>query len=211
MVRGARGLGTWWAGLAAVAALVVAVPVRAGALGPLSLTIEGWGGAQQPNRIQASGSGSFTANDTLDGIFDSVGFAVTAKTWILEVGVSYDAMVTAPTTRTAVLTPAAGLGFDLGPLRFELLGEYGGRRYTNIGGTGQAVTLPMAGVRPGVSLRFPILGSTRIVIGAWGFARWNLETYDVGAVSQAAGGGVSLFHIGQEATFGVVGRLGIEL
>ncbi len=211
MVRGARRRGTWWARLAAVVALVGVVPARAGALGPLSLTIEGWGGAQQPNRIQVSGGGSFTGNDTLDGTFDSVGFAVTAKTWILEVGISYDAMVAAPTTRTAVLAPAAGLGFDLGPVRLELLGEYGGRRYTNIGGTGQAVTVPMAGVRPGVSLRFPIIGSTRIVVGAWGFARWNLETYDVGSVSQSVGGGVTLFHIGQETTFGVVGRLGIEL
>lgn len=195
-----------------VAALVaLASPTDARALGPLSLTIEGWGGAQRPNPLRITGSGTSGPGDTLDGTFDSVGFAVTAKTWILEVGIAYDTMVGATSTRTAVLAPAAGLGFDLGPLRLELLGEYGGRRYTSLGGTSQAVTVPMAGIRPGISLRFPILGSTRIVIGAWGFARWNLSTQDVGAVSQAVGGGLTLFHIDQEPTFGVVGRLGIEL
>ncbi len=198
----------WTAGLAVVAALACPLPARA--LGPLSLTIEGWGGVQLPNPLRVQG-GSFSGDDTLDGTFDTVGFAVTAKTGTLEVGVSYDWIVAAPSTRAAVLTPAAGLGFDVGPVRLELLGEYGGRRYTSIASTSQAITVPMAGVRPGISLRLPFIGPTRLVLGAYGFARWNLATYDVGVVSQASGGGIAVFHIDQQPTFAVVGRLGLEL
>jgi hypothetical protein len=197
-----------------VVVLALAIPTMAEALGPVSLTVEAWGGIQWTDPLHVAGgtaSVSPTANDRLVGNFDLVGVAVIAKASFLEVGLSFDTSIASPTTTVSTLVPLAGFGFDVSNFRFELLAEWGGHRYGTVGGSGERVTVGVLGVRPGISIRLPLAGTVRWVVGIWGFTRWNLSAGEVAVPAPAPAIGTTIYRTGTGPTFGIAGRLGLEL
>ena len=110
-----------------------------------------------------------------------------------------------------------GIGGDLGrSVRLELLGEVGGHRYGNFVENSRIVTassssewLAYVGVRPGIAFRIT-QGSPSVLIGIWGFARWDLQNKDVpvtvASVDNTAPGRIEL----GGTTIGAVARLGLD-
>jgi hypothetical protein len=197
-----------------VVLLVLAIPTVAEALGPVSLTLECWGGIQRTDPLLVAGgtaSVTPTAQDRLVGNFALVGGSVIAKASFLEVGLSFDTSITSPHTTVSTLAPLAGLAFDASVLRFELLAEWGGHRYGTVGGSGERVTVGFVGARPGISIRLPLAGEVRWIIGIWGFSRWNLSAEEVAVPAPAPAIGTTIYRTGTGPTFGVAGRLGLEL
>ncbi len=205
-----------WPRTATFVALLLAwaTPSVADALGPLSLTLEGWYGIQRVDPLHVvGGTASVTpsSDDLLAGRVDALGVSFIAKASFLEVGLSFDSSVTAPRTTISTLTPLAGVAVDVWDLRLELLAEYGGHRYGRIAGSNERVTVAFAGVRPGISLRLPIGGPVRLVVGAWLLARWNTSSFDVAVTAPPPAVGTTVYRNGLGRTLGVVGRLGLEL
>ncbi|GEJ55481.1 hypothetical protein [Anaeromyxobacter diazotrophicus] len=193
---------------------LLAAPSAADALGPVSLTLEGFGGAQRTDPLQLAGgtaSVTPTEQDRLSGDFGLAGASVIAKASFLEVGLSFDTSFSSPRTKVSTLAPLAGLAFDVSVLRFELLAEWGGHRYGTVGGSGERMTVGFVGARPGLSVRLPLAGSVRWVLGVWGFSRWNLSAEEVAVPAPAPAVGATIYRAGRGPTFGVAGRLGLEL
>jgi hypothetical protein len=187
-----------------LAALALALPAGARALGPVSLTVDVWGGVKRYDALQLdSATLDATSDDLLDGSYNAVGATGIVKLGLLELGLLYEGGLDYESTKTATIAPLLGLGVDAGPVRLELLGEVGAQRYSDIGGSDESTWLPYAGVRPGVSLRIPVLPSLRLVLGAWGFARWDVDREDVSA-------GDAVYRVGGNS-YGVVGRVGFEI
>jgi hypothetical protein len=110
------------------------------------------------------------------------------------------------------------LGFRLGDkLRLDLLGEAGGHRFGNVLDDPSIVTgsstdewLFYVGVRPGIAYRLGS-GGTGILLGVWGFARWDVTDRRVGVtVGDATGTSPADVELGG-TTIGATLRLGIEL
>jgi hypothetical protein len=197
-----------------VTLLVLATPTVAQPLGPVSLTLEAWGGIQRTDPLVVAGgtaSVTPTAQDRLVGNFGLVGGDVIAKASFLEVGLSFDTSFRSPRTTVSTLAPLAGVAFDASVFRFELLAEWGGDRYGSVGGSGERVTVGSLGVRPGISVRLPLAGAVRWVVGIWGFSRWNLSAEEVAVPAPAPAFGTTIYRTGTGPTFGVAGRLGLEL
>ena len=88
-----------------------------------------------------------------------------------------------------------GLKLDLAALRLEALGEAGGHRYGNVASSPEIVTasqpsawLAYVGVRPGIAYTF---GTPGLLLGVWGFARWDLSSKNVPVTVAGAGGAAS--------------------
>lgn len=200
--------------LLVAALLVLDIPTAAEALGPVSVTLEGWGGMQRTDPLLVAGGTALvtpTARDRLAGDFGLAGASVIAKASFLEVGLSFDTSFKTPSTKVSTLAPLAGLAFDASVLRFELLAEWGGHRYGTVGGSGERVTVGFVGARPGISVRLPLAGGLRWIIGVWGFSRWNLSAEEVAVPAPAPAIGTTIYRTGRGPTFGVAGRLGLEL
>ena len=99
---------------------------------------------------------------------------------------------------------------------FKLLGEIGGHRYGNFVENPRIVTasstsewLAYVGLRPGIAFRIT-QGSPSVLIGIWGFARWDLQNKDVpvtvAGVDNTAPGRIEL----GGTTIGAVARLGLD-
>lgn len=85
---------------------------------------------------------------------------------------------------TATVGALGGVGFSLGRLRLEALGELGGQRYVDalsnpkvIQDTNASHWLAYVGVRPGVYLRLGESGN--MLLGVWGYGRWAVTQKDV--------------------------------
>ena len=196
-----------------VVLVALAVPTVAAPLGPLTLTLEVWAGIQRTDPLLVAGGTatvSPNAQDRMDDRFSLVGASVIAKTSFLEVGLSFDSTWTTPSTTLSTLAPLAGVAFDASIFRFELLGEWGGHRYGLVAGSGERVTVGFLGVRPGISIRLPLAGSVRWMIGVWGFSRWNLSAEEVAVPAPPGAFGTTIFRTGTGPTLGVAGRLGLE-
>jgi hypothetical protein len=200
-----------------VALLVLAVPTVAAPLGPVSLTLEVWGGGQRTDPLLVVGGTATvtpTARDRLVGDFGLLGGSVIAKTSLLEVGLSFDTSFTSHGTQgttVSSLAPLAGLAFDASLFRFELLAEWGGHRYGTVAGSKERVTVGFLGVRPGISVRIPLGGGVRWVVGVWGFSRWNLSAEEVAVPAPAPAIGTTIYRTGTGPTFAIALRLGLEL
>ncbi len=193
--------------LLTVAALATPIAARADVFG---LTVEVWGGWKRYDALGLKNNlSSAPDRDLLKGSFNAVGGDAVLKLGLLELGALYEGGLNYASTRTATLAPMAGLGFDVSFLRVELLGEVGGQRYYNIAGSTQSTWLPFLGVRPGLSLRLDVLGPVRLVLGAWGFSRWDLTKSTVN-VPGTANGPSTAYDVGGN-TIGVVGRVGLEI
>jgi len=213
------------AGALALAA-VLAAPALAAAEPPppdrWSLTLGGWGAVSRYDVLGLRhGVGAFESRDgrdLLEGRFETWGASALVRYRRLEAGLLYEGAFLSDRADSAVLTPLAGVTFDLGRLvRLDLLGELGGHRVSNIGLSGdfdvsgaQSVWLPYAGVRPTLSLRLPV-GPVRLVLSLAPFARWDLVRKDVTVeVSDGSTETRNTYDVGG-STFGVAAGAGIEL
>lgn len=136
----------------------------------------------------------------------------------LELGAIADTSWTSSSASQTAVGALAGIGGDLGgALRIELLGEVGGQRYGNFFKNPRILTassssewLAYVGLRPGVAYRFELAGPTGLLVGLWGFARWDLTRSDVPVTVASAGsaspGTVKL----GGTTIGVVARVGLD-
>ncbi len=187
-----------------------------------SLTVSAWGGVSRYDVLGlkhgVAGIQSQDGRDLLNGDFNVRGGSAVLRLGWLDLGALAEG--SAPTSRadSAVITPVAGIAWNLSDLfRLDLLGELGGHRISNIGTSGsfdvaQARTawLPYVGVRPTLSLRLP-LGPTRVVLSAAPFARWDLVQKQVTVtVSSGSTTTQNTYSVGG-STFGVVGAVGLEL
>jgi hypothetical protein len=98
-------------------------------------------------------------------------------------GFQFGAIVDTTSGDVAEQTAIGGLaGFRFGDkLRFDLLGELGGQRFGNVFEDTDVVSastedqwLMYVGLRPGIAYRFGGPESMGVVVGVWGFARWDL-------------------------------------
>jgi hypothetical protein len=193
--------------LALTAALAVAVPSGALAVGGTSLTVEAIGGVKRHDAIRST-SVSATKDDLLDGSYNVLGATAVLKMGLLELGAVYEGGLDYDRTKSLTVAGLLGPAVDAGPIRIELLGEVGGQRYSDIGGTDRSTWLPYAGVRPGVSLRLPVLPVLRLVVGAWGFWRRDLTRETVDGL--VPGLPAASYRVGGDS-YGVVGRVGFEI
>jgi hypothetical protein len=104
---------------------------------------------------------------------------------LLEVGAILDATI--PDRGPDQTAIGALGGIRLGEkFRVDLLGEIGGQRYGNVFEDSDVVTdsteeqwLLYVGLRPGIAYRFGAEDGIGVVLGVWGFARWDLTDENV--------------------------------
>jgi hypothetical protein len=104
---------------------------------------------------------------------------------LLEVGAIVDATI--PDKGPDQTAIGALGGIRLGEkLRVDLLGEIGGQRYGDVFEDSDVVTdsteeqwLMYVGLRPGIAYRFGAEDGIGIVLGVWGFARWDVTDENV--------------------------------
>jgi hypothetical protein len=209
--------------LALAAALALAAPGRAAAADAFSLTLGVWGGISRYDvlglRHGVGDIGADDGRDLIEGDFNAVGASALLRIGFVDVGFLYEGTLLDDEAQSEVLTPLVGLKWDLGDrVRLDLLGELGGHRITDIGsgngllaGPPETVWLPYVGVRTGISLRLPVgLGSTRVVLSATPFARWDLVRKEVSVLTSAGPDTHTVYEAGG-STFGLVGGVGIEI
>ncbi len=150
----------------------------------------------------------------------------TLRLGVLEIGgIVDDSWKTGSASQTAI-GALVGFGGDYrGVLRLEALGELGGQRYGNFFENPNIVTssstsqwFAYVGLRPGIAFRIDMSGSgtgggtggTGLIIGLWGFVRWDLTTADMPVtVRSGAGTSPGSLKLGG-ATVGAVARVGLD-
>jgi hypothetical protein len=198
--------------LLVLALAALASTARAGEGGGLDLSLHG-GGDQYDAVGLRSGLGGLSRSTRLRDVSTHLGATAILRSGMGELGAIGEVGRPGKGDATTLLGALLGLGFDLGGLRFEALGELGGHRYGDVLHDAAVVTrshseawLVSAGVRPGLSVRF---GPDRaLLLGVWGFARWDVTHRDV-QVSLASGGD-STYRLGG-SQYGASLRLGISL
>jgi hypothetical protein len=205
--------------LALAAGLALAAPRPAAAGDGWSLTAGVWGGVSHYDVLGlAHGVGSVGASDGQDliqGNFDTVGGQALLRLRWLDLGVLYEGSLLDHDAKSEILTPVAGIAWDLsGRVRLDLLGELGGHRITGVGSGNdllaeppKTVWLPSLGVRVGLSYRMPV-GPAALVLSATPFARWDLVKKDVSVETSSTD--PTVYDVGG-TTFGLVVGAGIEI
>jgi hypothetical protein len=200
--------------IALLAAVALAVPGIADAA---SFSIEALYGLARPPAADFDAAVSGTANDQdlSDDSAQIVGGTVLLTFGLFELGAIIDA--TLPDQGPDQTAIGALAGIRLGDkLRLDLLGEIGGQRFGNAFEDTDVVTgstsdqwLMYVGLRPGLAYKFDLRGGgAGIILGLWGFARWDLTD----GTTQATGGDVPSageVDLGG-TTIGATARLGIE-
>jgi hypothetical protein len=211
--------------LASAAALAGAPRPAAADVSPnsgWSLTLSVWGGVSRYDILglehNVGGVDRQYGRDLMNGDFNAYGGSGVLRLGWLDVGVLYEGALIESRTDSAVLTPVAGIAFNItDKLRLDLLGELGGHRVTNIGvsefdaSDAKTTWLPFVGVRPSLSFRLPF-GPTRFILSATPFARWDLVQKDITVTGLDGAGGETrqTYEVGG-STFGVVGGVGLEI
>jgi hypothetical protein len=135
---------------------------------------------------------------------------------MLELGAIVDMSFKSDSASQTAVGALGGVGFDLGHLRLEALGEVGGQRYGDftknpdvLSASSKSEWLAYVGLRPGIAYRFDV-GPAGFMLGLWGFARWDLNSSDVRVTLASAPstppGTVKL----GGATIGAVARVGLD-
>jgi hypothetical protein len=202
-----------------VAPLLVAAAILVPAAASAAVTVEAFYGIARPPSadFSAAVSGAQNDPDLIDNSLNIAGGSLILHLGILELGAIADVSWKSGSASQTALGALLGVGGDVGgTLRLELLGEFGGHRYGDFTENPDIVTassssewLAYIGLRPGIAYRVPF-GNMGIVIGVWGFARWDLTTSDVpvtvGTVDDTSAGSVEL----GGTTIGAVARVGLD-
>lgn len=116
----------------------------------------------------------------------------------------------------ASLTALGGLlGFKLplGVLRVDLMGEAGAHRFGNLTSLSSNSDQWFAylGLRPGLAFKFAKPDQPGLILGLWGFARWDLTSNRTGVVTAGNVGQQSLDSVKLGgASYGATVRLGFD-
>lgn len=177
-------------------ALAVLAPAVAQGASP-GLAIEGLYGFARPPAADFRAAVSGTANDRdlSESSLQIAGGTILVNFGAFEVGALIDTTFGDGVTQTAI----GGLvGFRLGDqLRLDLLGEVGGHRFGNFADDPSVVTassseewLMYVGLRPGLAYRFEVgePGGLGLLLGLWGFVRWDVTEGDAPVTVGGAGG-----------------------
>ena len=195
-------------------ALVLAALLAPAAAQAASLTVEGFYGLARPPSadLRSAVSGAREARDLAESSTQLVGGDVLLGLGAFQLGAVGDTTIEDGIRQTAI----GGLaGFRFGDrLRLDLLGEVGGHRYGDVLEDPAIVTgssadewLLYVGVRPGLAFRF----GPGIVLGIWGFARWDVSDRDLRVqVGDAGGSSPATVELGG-TTIGATVRLGFGL
>jgi hypothetical protein len=169
--------------LLALVCLAVARP----AFGAFSVGLEATVGAQRLGMERVPGTG-----EPLSAMGD-VGATLLLRAGPFAVGAASEGNFVEGSLARFNASALAGLATDLLPvLRLELLGEVGAanlRRGADLRAAAAGDWDRFYGVRPGLSLKFPVLP---LRIGVWGLARWGMPGVSSGPA------------------FGMLGRVGLE-
>jgi hypothetical protein len=197
--------------LAAVSALLLAAPRAASAL----VTVEGFYGLARPSSVDfhSAVNGAVNNSHLFQDSLNIAGGDVILHLGLLELGAIADVTFRSDSASQTAIGGLVGVGFDLGGLRLEALGEVGGHKIGNITSNPSIVTsssgsewLAYVGLRPGVAFR---LGSG-LILGLWGYARWDVTDSSVPVtVSSATGTTPGELKLGG-TTVGVTGRVGFD-
>lgn len=188
---------------------LLASPALAGEGGGLDLSLH-YGVDQYDVYGLRSGLGGVSSSGRLRDHSTHLGATALFRGGLTEIGVIGEVGRPGKDGSTTLLGLLAGLGFDLGLLRLEALGEVGAHRYGNVLQDDEVVTrsradawLVSVGLRPGLSVRFG-----RVILGVWGFARWDVTSQNVQV--DLASVGVSTYKLGG-SQYGAAARLGFSL
>jgi hypothetical protein len=201
-----------------LAAAAILAPHAASA----AVSLEVFYGLSRPKAADFSQAVSGTADDPdlYDDSLNVAGGSVLLHLGLLELGAIVDTSWKSGSASQTAIGGLAGVGGDVGGwLRLELLGEVGAQRYGNFAEDPDVVTassseewLAYVGLRPGVAVRVPI-GETRktaVLVGIWGFARWDVTDstvpVTVGSAGDASAGELEL----GGTTIGAALRLGLD-
>jgi hypothetical protein len=202
-----------------VAPLLLAAALLAPRVASAAVTIEGFYGITRPPSADFSTAVTGARHDP-DLIRDSLQIAggdLILHLGTFELGAIADTSWKSGSASQTAIGGLVGIGGDLGgALRLELLGEAGGQRYGNFFENPRIVTASSSsewfaylGLRPGIAFRFSP-GRPGVILGIWGFARWDLTTSNVpvtvGSVDNTTPGSVKL----GGTTIGAVARLGFD-
>ncbi len=200
--------------LSAVAALAVGLAPRAASA---LVSVEAFYGLTRPPAASFSAAASGAANNPnlLSSSLQIAGGDVILHLGTLELGAIADTSFKSGSASQTDVGALLGLGTELGPLRLEALGEVGGQRYGDFLKNPNVVTsssssqwLAYVGLRPGIAYRFG--GEPGLIVGLWGFVRWDLTTANVPVtVSSASGTSPGSLKLGG-TTLGAEVRLGVD-
>lgn len=200
-------------------ALTAMAPVTVWGASP-GVAIEGLYGFARPPAADFSAAVSGAANDEdlSESSLQIGGGTLLLSFGAFEVGALLDTTFGDGVTQTAI----GGLvGLRLGDrLRLDLLGEVGGHRFGDFTDDPSVITsssseewLFYVGLRPGLAYRLEVgePGGLGVLLGVWGFARWDVNDGSV-PVTVAGAGGVTEGNVELGGTsIGLTLRAGIEL
>lgn len=181
------------------------------------VAIEGLYGLVRPPEADFSAAVSGAAND--DDLSESslqiAGATVLLNLGVLELGAIVDKTFGDGVTQTAL----GGLaGLRLGDkLRLDLLGEAGGHRFGDITDDPSILTasstdewLFYVGLRPGLAYRIDLVPGVGLLVGIWGFVRWDVTDKTVPVTVRGATAIPGEVELGG-TSIGATLRAGIEL
>jgi hypothetical protein len=197
--------------LVALAILLSPHAVHAG------VAIEGlYGFARPPDaNFSAAVSGAANDKDLSESSLQIAGATLLLNLGALELGAVADKTFGDGVTQSAL---GALLGLRLGDkLRLDLLGEAGGHRFGDITEDPSIVTasstdewLFYVGLRPGLAYRLDLVPGLGILVGIWGYVRWDVTDKSVPVtVSGTTGVAPGDVELGG-TTIGATLRAGIE-
>lgn len=150
-----------------------------------AVSLEALYGLSRPKAADFRRATSGTADDPdlYDNSVNIAGGNLLLHLGWFEIGAIVDHSWKSGSASQTAIGALAGVGYDLGGwLRLEALAEAGGQRYGNfaedpdITSSSSSEWLAYVGLRPGVAVRMPV-GATRktaVLVGIWGFARWDV-------------------------------------
>jgi hypothetical protein len=193
---------------------IAAVPRPASAI----VALEGLYGFVRPPAadFRAAVAGAAAEDDLSESSLQIAGATLLLDLGLLELGAIVDQTFGDGPQQTAV----GGLfGLRLGDkLRLDLLGEAGGHRFGDVTDDPSVVTrsssdewLFYVGLRPGLAYRIDLLPGVGVLVGVWGFVRWDVTDKKV-PITVRAGTGTAAGDVELGGTsIGATLRLGIEL
>jgi hypothetical protein len=201
------------------ASLLLAAAILVPATASATVTVEGFYGLTRPPSadFSAAVSGARADPDLIDSSLNIAGGDLILHLGMFELGAIADVSWKSGSASQTAIGALVGVGGDLGgKLRLEALAEIGGHRYGNFTENPDIVTassssewLAYVGLRPGIAYRAPF-GDMGLIIGIWGFVRWDLSTADVPVtVGTAADNSPGSVELGG-ATIGAVARIGFD-
>jgi hypothetical protein len=199
--------------IAILAAVALLAPVTADAA---SVSIEAlYGPSWPPAADFSSAISGVNSGDVSEDTSQIAGGTILLNFGLLELGAIIDATVSDDRPKQTAIGALAGIRLG-DKLRLDLLGEIGGQRYGSVFEDSDVVTgstseqwLMYVGLRPGIAYRFGSNDGVGVILGLWGYARWDLTDESVPVT--AAGGAPSPGEVELGGTtIGATLRVGLE-